>query len=370
MKKIFFIGDFNKTTKSITFLKYVEKNNIPFYYFKKQYGYAGKKNLINKIINKVYRTIRDLLNVYSLILSDIVYILPMNNDNTNFINFAYFLRKKIISDFFISFFDTYVIDRKEINNKKDQNKLKKKDQRLIKKSSLIVFNCISEKKYYLNLLKCNPLRVSSQIIPVTSQYYPYARLNYFNRRSNKLNICWWGTYIPLHGLDKIILSIKFLKEYNLLFHLYILGNSKIKSNKFSFIVEKNKLTKYVTIRNDLSFNDYSLPNFLINNCDLSLGHFGDSNKAKTVITQKIIESMSLRIPVLSQKTLGLNEYFSNNKNIYFSANNPQQIANRIFEISKTNIGTIRIAQNGFNTFNEFFSEKALFKYYKQLINSL
>jgi len=27
-----------------------------------------------------------------------------------------------------------------------------------------------------------------------------------------LRICWWGTFIPLHGLDNILQALKILKE--------------------------------------------------------------------------------------------------------------------------------------------------------------
>jgi len=32
-----------------------------------------------------------------------------------------------------------------------------------------------------------------------------------------IKICWWGTFIPLHGLDKILQAMKILKEHELQF---------------------------------------------------------------------------------------------------------------------------------------------------------
>jgi len=36
-----------------------------------------------------------------------------------------------------------------------------------------------------------------------------------------LRICWWGTFIPLHGLDNILQALKILKEQDLIYVQFV-----------------------------------------------------------------------------------------------------------------------------------------------------
>jgi len=73
-----------------------------------------------------------------------------------------------------------------------------------------------------------------------------------------LKICWWGTFIPLHGLDKILQAMKILKEHELQFTaLYCVDNPH-----FLHLCRKiqlDNLEQHVVLRKDLSFPDGSLP---------------------------------------------------------------------------------------------------------------
>lgn len=63
-----------------------------------------------------------------------------------------------------------------------------------------------------------------------------------------------------------------------------------------------ELKHHVFLRKDLMFFDKSLPQYLVEECDLALEIFGNTEKARSAVPNKLIEALSMKIPTLTMNS--------------------------------------------------------------------
>ncbi|MBE0471747.1 MAG: glycosyltransferase [Methyloprofundus sp.] len=300
-----------------------------------------------------------VINLYKLVLSDIVYILPMSHLNAVEIFLAKKLKKRVIGEFYISMFDTYVNDRRTVSKDSPRaKKLTKLDQNFIDVCHQIIFLNASEREYYLTLASREDAKDKTALIPLATNPKQRVTLSFANDKTNTLTLCWWGTFIPLHGLEKILEAAKYIKAADIDFKLYLFGTSEEKSLPYKKQIEDLGLQEYVFIDNTKNFADKSLDQFLIEHCDIAFGNFGDSVKAKTVMVNKVVESVSMGLPVISQQTSALAEYFEDGKSIAFCESEPEKIAKKVIALSKDKAKMKSMAESGFQLYKTRFSKEA------------
>jgi glycosyltransferase involved in cell wall biosynthesis len=132
-----------------------------------------------------------------------------------------------------------------------------------------------------------------------------------------------GSYIPLQGIDIIVEAARILK-HDTTISFRLIGEGQ----EFARI---KKLVATYGLKN-ISFLPWlSIPelNTELNRADLILGIFGDSGKAGRVIPNKIFQGLAVKKPVLTKKTLAVEELFSANELYLINDNKPQTIADAI-----------------------------------------
>jgi hypothetical protein len=358
--KLFLDAHINLSYDTITIETYIKQRNI--------------NGLIAVILRKIQKIIKFFPRVYKLWVSDLVILPAMCNYNRVEFKIAKFFNKKIITDFYISYYDTFVLDRGEISMQSAKaKKLYKWDKKFIEDSTCTIFLNTSEAKYYTKLLNTAHISSKHKIVPLVIEESFKCDLPYFNseNHNNIFNICWWGTYIPLHGLEKIIESCLFLKEIeNFKFHLYLFGTNAVKAQPYIDLIEKNNLSHVITLKNDYTFKNGKLNAFLKKHCDLVLGNFGDSPKAKNVLVNKLIDGVAMKAPVLTGESIAPREFFSQNA-IFYSMNNPKAIANNIYNISQKNTSEIEgYINNAYKVYENHFSVTAFTNKMKTILNEL
>lgn len=287
-------------------------------------------------------------------------------------SFACFLKKKIICEFYISNYDTLVLDRKEVaTNSRMAHNLLNWDRKLHTCYRTIYLNR-TEAERYASIAGYHLSDLNYVIIPLSIGKRSFAKLQYHSKQRDIFNIVWWGTYIPLHGLDRIISAIAELVNDEQDIHFYIMGNSELKAQEYLRIIEQKNVLDFVTIRNDYSFMNGSLEPFLVNNCDLAMGAFGESEKARSVILNKCIEATSMKIPVLTQYSKAFQEFFSEcGDSIFYSNNSIEAIKQSIMQIKKLSQLEIEsYVDNAYNIYNSNFSVENSIRLYKTLLKDL
>lgn len=313
----------------------------------------------NKYLRKfIAITLAILTTPYRLILialSSHIFVLPMNTSATSLaeIFISKLLRKKVIVDYYISEYDTIVNDRKLASKNSLQGKLSLfKDRYLMKAADFVVFLNEAESAYYQKVADINVSDAKTRIIPLCIDYKRELYLN--DRQENaSFNVCWWGTYIPLHGLENLIKA--FSHVHNNKIKLYLFGDSDIKAEPYISLITSLGLSDRILVDNSFSFSNGKLAPFLTKNCDLAIGNFGSSEKAKTVLVNKLVDALSLGIPCLTMKTSATAELFSNEEGLIISEPYPEEIA-KIIEANANNRAALReIGQAGKQKYLDLFS---------------
>lgn len=368
-KRIYVVGDAHGSFRARALLEYLASSPKYGYFYHDPLFFVSKNSSVfYRAIFKGLRIIDRIMTLPYLMAADVVYILPMANLGSIERLIVRLFKKNVIGEFYISMFDTFVNDRKTVNAKAYRAKaLLKADQNFMDICDQVVFLNASERAYYLKLIDRQSAANKSVLIPLATGLKDQVCSPYANSQTELLTLCWWGTFIPLHGLDKIIESAVFLKEKGLDFKLYLFGTSEEKSLPYKKQISDKGLKNLVIIDNEKTFSDKSLDRFLVAHCDIAFGNFGDSEKAKTVMVNKVVEAASLGLPVISQKTLALTEYFKDNESICFCESEPEQIAQKVIELSKNREHMKSMANSASRLYNVRFSKDA---YLHDIINVL
>lgn len=366
MKKIFLCGLAHGSYRNQNTIKFLTDNinDYAVSYTDSRFFNSSMtcKTFLCKLMKKLINFFINLLvypyEIFKIFNSDIIFVLAMNHQN-NFVKIwiAKLLRKEIILDFYISYYDSLVLDTKTVTNKYKIKQIFFKEKTVAKLADKLIFLNNSEAKYYSELLNLD--LKEKYIVPLCVDEHKHGQIT-LSKDTDKIPIvCWWGSYIALHGLTNIIDAVQVLINRNFKCKFYLFGNSDEKAKEYILYIKEKKLESYIKVLNDFSFNNGKLENFLVQNCDLALGSFGESNKAKTVLINKVIDSISMKIPLLTIRTKALEEFFDFKNDIYIvNTNNAIEIAEKIIAIfDKYNIA-VKNTEVAYQIYKKNFSQSA------------
>lgn len=355
---IYIIGKAIGVYRTQNFIKLILDQTEHTLFFDGMLLVDSNKKIAARIINKIKRELyNEIDNLYRIKNCDLIYQTAMNYLKVPYKKIKV-KQKPLISEFYISNYDTAVNDRKTIQaSSKHAKKLLKQDQDILLKSDLVLFLNQAEAEYYSEVAQVKLENINYKIIPLcVEKHNESGKTPYFKKEIDELTLCWWGTFIPLHGLEKILYSIKLLKQKNVKCKLHIFGNSDQKAKPYKKLVKNYNIEKQVEFNNEYTLKNGKLEKFLIEYCDIGLGTFGDSKKAKTVIANKILDCTSLKIPVITGKTVGLYEFFDGENDIYMIENTSEEICEKVIELSKMQVNKIKKnVENAYEVYKDNFS---------------
>ena len=269
--------------------------------------------------------------------ADAIYLSPMN---TRFIKSALWaaktFRKKLIVEMYISIYDTFVGDRKPLKGKQIEvgsrlaKSMLRKDVLALTQSDFIIHTAQHELSYWEKLLE---IEIERQKVAIAPNFNVSDLVRSHQSRDDTLSICWWGTFIPLHGLDNILQAMQILQQQGVRFTCSLFGVDNDLFVTYSQKIEQAQLQDWVHLRKDLRFSDRSLPEYLVQHCDLALGIFGNTAKAGNTVPNKLIEALSMAIPTLTRSSPALNEFFASN-DLWTCQPHPEAIAQAITAIAE------------------------------------
>jgi glycosyltransferase involved in cell wall biosynthesis len=265
-----------------------------------------------------YWTSNKFLSIFSwvelfikAIFADAIYLLPKNAIYIrSAIWAAKLLQKKLIVEMHISLYDNYVKEYQTIkDNDKKARTLKQYDILALTRSDYLIHSADYELAYWEKILGVNVDRSKVFIAPNCNASPTLVHQRTF-MQDGILRICWWGTFIPLHGLDKILLAMQILKAKGVKFTCNLFGVDRPVFSTYAEKIQSADLADCVFLRKDLNFADGSLPKYLIDNCDLALGIFGNGDAALHAMPNKLNEALAMSIPTLTMNAPALKEFFN------------------------------------------------------------
>lgn len=354
--KVYFSGTVAGSYRAQNIIKTISDAGIAFSYAPAVYFSSQTKNKYFRKAEAIFWTV--LTAPFRLILiarSSHVFVLPMSTSAISMaeVLIGKLLRKKIIVDYYISQYDTLVNDRKIFSKDSLRGKLALfKDRSLLKLADIVIFLNEAESSYYQKVAGINVSSATIRIIPLCIDYKRELFKN-THKESEFFNVCWWGTYIPLHGLENLIKAFLYVRDQRI--KLYLFGDSDERAAPYISLIQTLGLSDRIIIKNDYNFLNGKLAPFLTKNCDLAIGNFGSSDKAKTVLVNKLVDALSLGIPCLTMKTKAIAELINNNEGLIIADPTPEGIACQIEKYAHDGTALKKIGQSGKEKYLDLFS---------------
>ena len=258
-------------------------------------------------------------------------------------------RKPIIYIAFISIYDTLTKDRKLVK----PNSLKAKilhfvDSIAYKLSDLSIFESASSMEFAINEFnadrkKCTWLYNGAD----ESQFHPLS----FKETNDSFNVLFWGSFIPLHGVEDIVEAARVLSdEKGINFQFCGDGQTKkemeelsekynLKNTKFYGFVEKEKLFQ------------------LIQDSDVCIGIFGKSKKADYSLPNKIYQILASQKPLITMNSegIGTTGLESEINCILVPRNEPEKLAKAILYLKNNSEKRRKLSEEGYRFYIENMS---------------
>ncbi|MCC8067248.1 MAG: glycosyltransferase, partial [Clostridiales bacterium] len=221
-----------------------------------------------------------------------------------------FKKNKVIIDFFISMYDTFVNDRKKFPEKSaDAKLLKNLDRNTLKKADRIICDTNAHGKYFHDDLGAAEDKLITMYLEADKSIYYPREVKRSKKLEGKFVVLYFGSVLPLQGVEVVLEAYNLLKEDDR-FYFYMIGPvkdgyEKPKASNIEYIdwLPQNELADYIAM------------------ADLCLaGHFnGNIEKAKRTIPGKAYIYDAMEKPMVLGDNEANRELFSNEiSTIYFA----------------------------------------------------
>lgn len=278
--------------------------------------------------------------------NDIFILLPFSK-NQFFKNF--FKRDRIVNDFFISNYDTYVYDRKKITNKNPRAWWKYfQDWVNFRFSKYILSDTHEHFKYWETLF--GKYQGKHFVFPVLADkeiYFPPKE----EMKNEKVKILFYGSFIPLHGIDIILNALSLMEKNGLEFEANIIGKGQMYS-KMKILFDSLGLNNVQM--NGEFINEKELAQ-QIREHDIILGIFGESVKAKSVVPNKLYQAVASQKTIVTMQSDAINEFFTST-DLITCKNTPEVLSKELSRLINDPKLLNDTALNGYNTFLSIYEK--------------
>ena len=268
-------------------------------------------------------------------------------------------RKPIIFDAFVSLYDSNVFDRQVIK----PNSLKAfyywfLDWISMRLADIILFDTNQHIKYATEEFGVRKEKLIRILVGAQDKIF-YPR-NIIKSDSNFL-VGFYGTYIPLQGVEFIVEAAKEVESY--------------KDIKFMLIGSGQEKQIILKLAQDLKIKNIDFVDFLPQNklafeivkADVCLGIFGKTEKTQRVIPNKVYQCAAMKKPIITADTPAMRELFDDKDLMMIRAANPKALADAILILKNNHEQREELAKNCFNKFIKYATPKVLGRELKKIL---
>lgn len=232
-------------------------------------------------------------------------------------------KKLVVVDFFISFYDTLVDDRKKLK----ENSIVARfvhwvDKYVLKKADLVISDTKAHRDYFIEEFQIDANKFLVWYLEADTEIFFRRKSN--RKVANQFEVLYFGSILPVQGVDIILKAAQIIQDDKEI-HLTLIGPVSKEG------VEEKKYPN-ITFIPWLTQEQLSIE---IAHADLCLaGHFnGDVGKADRTIAGKTYIYKAMGKPVVLGDSLANHELFEENKmNYYVKRGDPQALADKIREL--------------------------------------
>jgi glycosyltransferase involved in cell wall biosynthesis len=367
--KILLLGNIEGSYRSQYIINYLSQKNydLSFIYFGK-WGPIKKESFFSRLTSFLLRKVLGVFYLLFLPGATHVLMLPLNERFDGIFKLAHLLGKKTIMDFYSSrdYGKNLQIGQAPLS-KKRITRLMKFDRNVILHADELIFLNRGDAEYYLQEIGFSGEEVSYKIIPLATPLRAKAKLNGFRTPSEGFTLCWWGKAAKVHGVDIMLEAVHLLKHRTDKFCLYLMDINPDRAKLLEEDLRRYDLQDVATVRWDLSFAD-GLEAFLVEHCDIALGSFGLSKLAKVGLSNKIVDAISMGIPMVTVNTAAIAEFELDKGLLSVCEPDPSDICDQVLQLMTRDFNIDAYQQAAMDAHKGMFSPERFYKHLDDLFN--
>ncbi len=276
--------------------------------------------------------------------------------------------KKVVFDMFYSMYDTYVFDRQSVTPRSLQAHFYFWIDKIVATlADIVITDTKTHGNYFIKTFGLKPQKFRRVFVggdetifrPVKKKSSAKALVN-----KGKIIIEFHGWFTRLHGAEYYVQAAKLLeKEKNLQFLL--IGSTV----NYPLPIELYHQLKPKSMRYYPEMSVDKLAQ-LVARSDISIGHIGITEKARSVITNKTFHALASRVAAIVGDSKANRELLANRKNaLLVKMGNPEDLAANIKLLAKDKRLRKKIADNGYHLFKQKLTNKNLGHQLKEIFKN-
>ena len=262
-----------------------------------------------------------------------------------------FWKGKLLSDCYISLYDSLIFDRARYSDHGIVAKFVHwLDGALLRGSDLSMTDTKEHAKYLGQEFAVDPSRIRP--IPISADeclfpfqpeaYPPYVEGSVFK-------VLFFGAFIPLQGTDVIVRAASKLSGQSVEFHMVGAGQTYDEALALAAALDASNVIFHGWQTID------RIPE-MAKECDLILGIFGTTEKAARVIPNKVFEALSLGRPVVTGDSSAIREHLEDGISILLTPfGDEEALAEKILWAKDNHASAVEIGLRGRQIFEESLS---------------
>lgn len=251
--------------------------------------------------------------------------------------------KPIMFDVFISMYDTICFDRKKLKPESVGGKfLHWLDKHSCDLADKVLLDTNAHIDYFVEEFHLDRKKMYRVSVGTDDKiFYPKDD----NTQNSKFMVEFHGSFLPLQGVQCIVKAAKILENDDIYFRIIGKGYTYKDVLKLSKELE----TKNITFIDPVKYEE--LPENIAR-ADICLGIFGETNKARRVIPNKVFETIAMKKPLITMDSQAVRELLVDKKNCLLCDPNPESLAGAILELKNDKYLREKIADNGYIAYIE------------------
>ena len=273
--------------------------------------------------------------------------------------------KPIVFDAFLSTYDTMCFDRKKIKPDSIGGRFFYwLDKHSCELANTVLLDTNAHIDYFVNTFGLKRDKFQRILVGADDSIFYPINLD-INEDDTIFNVFYYGTYLPLQGIEYIIKAAKKLEDY--------------KDIKFKIVGKGMEYKKTMKLIQELDVNNIDFVDWIpynelpleIAKADACLGgHFSNIDKAKRVISGKTYQFIAMKKPVIIGDKPANRELFEHRKNaMLVEMANADALVDAILELKEDHKLRVQIAENGYNTFLENGSSNVIGESLREIIEN-
>jgi len=262
-------------------------------------------------------------------------------------------RRPLILVSFISLYDTIVVDRGQWQeHSRKAHWLKKIERLAFASADIVLVDTWQQAAYYADLFTLPPAKFQRSFVGEDDEQFTPAAAP--EKRREVLQVLFFGTYVPLHGIEVILAAAQHLLSHSSV-KFTLIGNGQLYPQMRQKAEERqldniNFIDTWVSTKELIQH---------IRAADVCLGIFGQTAKAERVIPYKVFDALSQQRPVVTRDSAAIRELLHDGETALLCGPDGEQLAAAILRLRDDPALAQRIAVNGYACYRQQGSPAAI-----------